>query len=378
MRKEGLSCIQKHPRKRGWLRGIYFYERDGRQSTKYLSGQSKTEVRNLAESFSRWLAREREREAQPLHGISVEGYLRNFEKLAFPNLAPNTRIWYGSTFRTHIYGTTFAELRLADAKKQHVAEFLGTIPSTSVRHRVRMVLHSAFQRAVEMEQLPSNPAKLPRSHTPRRPKSDVVAFEPQHEVKLLALTLHDARWQPLLMLAFDSGIREGELLGLRWCDIDFDKRVVQVRQSLKTINGRCQIGPLKTKASRRDIEIAASTSLALKRLYAACGTPDKTALVFTSPRGKPWRSGDFWKAWSRLLARAELPHYHFHAVRHSCAVRLLRAGCYITAVAARLGHSRPSITLDRYSNAIPSDQGPLAAQFENFVRQLDAALDTAS
>ncbi len=173
-------------------------------------------------------------------------------------------------------------------------------------------------------------------------------------------------------------MREGELLGLRWCDVDLDGRVVHVRQSLKTISGRYQFGALKTKGSRRDIEVAAATCSALKGLYPASGRPDKTALVFTSPQGKPWRSGDFWKAWTRLLVRADVPHYHFHCIRHSCAVRLLRAGCYITAVSARLGHSRPSITLDRYSNAIPSDQGPLAAQFQEFVRALDMALVTAS
>ncbi|MEA2720352.1 MAG: hypothetical protein QOJ39_2216, partial [Candidatus Eremiobacteraeota bacterium] len=92
--------------------------------------------------------------------------------------------------------------------------------------------------------------------------------------------------------------------------------------------------------------------------------------VFVMPDGALWTRHVFYGRWLRLLKEAGVPAYHFHSARHTMATDLLRAGHYLTAVSKRLGHSKPSITLDIYSDAIPQDQQRLADAFDQRINGL--------
>lgn len=94
-----------------------------------------------------------------------------------------------------------------------------------------------------------------------------------------------------------------------------------------------------------------------------------SGFVFLDPDGQPWTRTNFYKAWKRLLEEGGVPHYPFHACRHTCATRLLRRGNCITAVQKRLGHKYPSITLDYYSDALPDDQERLADDYDAVVAE---------
>ena len=168
----------------------------------------------------------------------------------------------------------------------------------------------------------------------------------------------------LIILDLDSGMREGELLALRPFDFDFDRRIVQVRRTIDTIKGVPIEKPYaKTDSSLRDIELSPTTCELVKQHLEAFPRP----LLFQDG-DLPWNRHDFIKAYRRFLKRAGVRYRRFHAVRHTCATNLLKAGCYLPAVSKRLGHSKVSTTLDIYAAYIPSDQAPLAMSFERSVR----------
>jgi integrase len=180
------------------------------------------------------------------------------------------------------------------------------------------------------------------------------------------------RFYPLYVLAISTGMREGELLGLKWQDINFDTGKLSVRRSLViTKKDGTGFSDTKRKKSRRSIKLSQSALEALKhhrkrqnedRLRLGSGWQDND-LVFPGERGqamKPWSltGGPF----KRALRRAGLPdNITFHeATRHTCATLLLSKGAHMKLVQELLGHASISITMDTYSHVLPGMDDGLA------------------
>lgn len=241
-------------------------------------------------------------------------------------------------------------------------------PATT-KHRVHKLLSSAFQVAVEERRIPFNPCKFKAA--PKKPKgaAKAIAFTSQDECTLLQFVRADPAWNALLLFAFDSGCRQGEIFGLQVRHIDFERSEVRIETTVDTIGGKLVVkDAVKSEASRRTIPLSLSTLTALKRLVGQ--KRGRFEHVFADPDGGLWTRTRFYEAWKSLLATAGIGHYRFHSTRHTMATRLLRAGMYLTAVSRRLGHSKPSVTLDVYSHTLPSDQGPLAEAFETMLRTI--------
>jgi integrase len=186
---------------------------------------------------------------------------------------------------------------------------------------------------------------------------------PEDEKTLLRSVQGDPFWEPMLVLALDTGARQGELLGLDWKYLDLESRLISIRQSLDTIAGIPVLkSGAKTIGSIREIDLARATARVLARMRNR--TNSVSGLLFVDECGRPFTRTKFYYRWRTMLARAGVRHYHFHSTRHSCAYRLLRAGEYITAVSRRLGHSKPSVTLDIYSAFMPTDGRRLADRFD--------------
>ncbi len=165
------------------------------------------------------------------------------------------------------------------------------------------------------------------------------------------------------MLAVTTGMRQGELLGLKWEDLDFEAGTLQVRRTLSTQAGRgFSFSLLKTAKGRRSIKLPEVAKRSLKKHRKAqleermklAGLWEDNGLVFATRLGTPVGYQELvMRSFKPLLIKAGLPDIRFHDLRHTCATLLLGKGVHAKFVQELLGHATISITLDTYSHVLP-------------------------
>lgn len=236
---------------------------------------------------------------------------------------------------------------LSDLYRQKLAGGLSPYTVTNI-HRC---LHTALAQAVKWGTLPRNVAAL--VEPPKAPERDLRTLTAA-ECKTLLAGIKAEPLEALYVLALTSGMREGELLALRWSDVDLTRGVIAVQRKVRRIAGKGMTeGPPKTRRSRRPALLTGIAVAALKRHRAR---PDCTGegLVFPSRAGTPIEGQHLLnRHWYPLLARLGLPKVRFHDLRHSNATLLLELGVHPSIVAALLGHSDVTTTLRVYSHVLP-------------------------
>ena len=165
------------------------------------------------------------------------------------------------------------------------------------------------------------------------------------------------------MLAVTTGMRQGELLGLKWEDVDLEREVLQVRRTLVKNGGRLGLGEPKTKKSRRTVHLTGRAVGALKRhrkaqaeeRLALPGLWQNNGLVFATNIGTLINPTNLRRrSFGPLLEKAGLPQIRFHDLRHTAATLLFLEGVHPKFVQELLGHATIAITLDTYSHVLPS------------------------
>lgn len=175
------------------------------------------------------------------------------------------------------------------------------------------------------------------------------------------------------MVALTTGMRQGELLGLRWRDVDLDRAAVQIRGTMQATSEGLRFAETKTRGSRRQVYLTDRAVDALRqhrkrqaeeRLRMGAAWEDND-LVFANQVGKPIPASNLLRrSFEPLLKRADLPRIRFHDLRHSAATLLLEQGIHPKIVSEMLGHTRISTTLDLYSHVTPTMQRQAVAAFE--------------
>jgi len=239
----------------------------------------------------------------------------------------------------------------------------------TIRH-VHGVLHKALADAVRVELLPTNPADrvaLPRHDLRDRAPATVQAWTAEEARRFLRHTRDDVHGN-LWAVALCTGMRRGELLGLRWRDVDLDDRLVTVTGALTEHRGRVQRMPTKTNRVRR-LHIDDRTAAALVRERSArspttSATGDLADLVFAEADGAPLSPQRTSHRFRRLVRRLDdVPAIRLHDVRHTHATLLLHAGVPIKVVSERLGHATIAMTLDVYAHVLPAMDREAADRF---------------
>lgn len=179
--------------------------------------------------------------------------------------------------------------------------------------------------------------------------------------------------EALYVLALTTGMRQGELLGLTWADVDLTRGIVQVQRSLLRVPHQgVVLTELKTRGSRRRIELTglAIESLTRHRLRqeeirrSAGGGWLEQDLVFCNDQGKPLHAANLLRrSFHPLLEKAGLPRLRFHDLRHSTAALLLAQNVHPKIVQEILGHSKISVTMDAYSHVLPTLQESAMQRF---------------
>ena len=219
-------------------------------------------------------------------------------------------------------------------------------------HKVRTALSSALTRAMREELIFRNVARLvilPKY----RPKAKII-WTTEQQLKFFDVA-KDHRWCIGFLAGFVYGMREGEILGLRWCDIDFQNNIFSVRQQIQRLDGRIQALPLKTESSVRTLPLSNSfknlllgkVSQEVVDIYNCFQqNPEYSldGLIITSKTGAPIESGNFLRAFYALIKRAGLPKIPFHTSRHIAATTHKNVGTPLCDAQGILGHSDSDIT----------------------------------
>jgi len=263
-----------------------------------------------------------------------------------------------------IGSTQAARLKPADVSGAYNV-MLGRLSKRTVRH-CHWQLHGALGLAVQWGQLAANVASRV---TP--PEPDAFEGTALKDGAELAHYLESIRSHPLaglIITAIDSGAREGELLALRWADLEVEAGLVHIGRSVRRVKGEFFFSEPKTKRSRRTVEVSEPTILVLKvhrqrqlelRLRAGEFWQDND-LVFPTDRGGPQEGTLISRAFSKLAAEAGHEGLRFHDLRHSSLSLLLKSGEPMADVSRRAGHSGIGTTVDTYGHNLGAG-GSLAA-----------------
>jgi integrase len=241
--------------------------------------------------------------------------------------------------------------------------------SIAYAHRT---LGLALKQAVAFGVLADNP--LARVKPPRLepPATDAWSLAEANAL-LAACDVDDA----IFVVALERGLRRGELLGLRWGDVELERGILHVRQQRVLVGRTMQDGPLKTRRSRRDLTIPDRSLAALKawrrfqmalRLKVGMLWVD-TGYVFTDPLGQPWGRNRWYDRATALIARAGVRPLPPHAFRHTFATLALAAGVNPRVVQEILGHSSVAMTLDRYSHVSEELQRDAGERVDRLLRE---------
>lgn len=245
----------------------------------------------------------------------------------------------------------------------------GGLSPKTVRY-VHSTLHKALKDAERKRLIVRNPAAV--ADPPKLRQSgdrEMQTWTPDElRVFLAAMTPH--RLYAAYLLAVSTGMRRGEVLGLRWRDISFDNRRLAVRQTITSVNYQLDFGTPKTKRGRRSVALDSVTVEALqahqRRQLAErqLVEPDyqNLDLVFAKPDGTPIHPDFFSQTFDRTVARLDLTRIRFHDLRHTHATLGLSAGVPAKIMSDRLGHSTVAFTQDRYMHAIPQLEEETAEQ----------------
>ncbi len=303
--------------------------------------------------------------------VSVEMFMEDWLISIEPSLRYNTFKQYSQVTRQHIL-PVLGNFQLRDLKPEHIQQLYNQMVKNEYGLRTVQVVHSVIHRAlvhaVKLGSIPRNPDD---ATTPPKPKTVEMQFLDENQVQQLLITAkaRNDRLFALYHLAIATGMRQGELLGLKWSDLEWEQGLLQVQRQL-TIKkgGGFEFTAPKTKSGIRRIDLGENTLRILRehrqqqlvQMQMAGETWQENDLIFPSEIGTTSDRDNIRKDFKRLLKEAGLPAIRFHDLRHTGASLLLNNGIPVIIVSRRLGHARPSITLDVYGHLMPGKQKEVA------------------
>jgi integrase len=322
-----------------------------------------TEKLSLGEYLTgRWLPIQ---ESQ-LRKSTFDSYRRNIDLHVLPALAKMPLEKLTASDLDALYASLLVRGRKAVTRTGE-----GLAPKT-VRS-IHLVLHKALADAERKGLVIRNVAAL--ADPPKvgaRKQIEIKAWTAdQLDVFLEAIEPH--RLAPAFHLGAYTGMRRGELLGLRWKDIDLDANRLSVRQALVSVAYEMHISDVKTGSGRRTIDIEEETVEVLRswrkeREQEVGGPIAEDALVFTKADGAWVHPDIFSQIFDRVVARIAVPEITLHDLRHTHATLLLQAGVPVKVVCERLGHSNPAFTMSVYQHVLPGMQAEAAVAFAEVLR----------
>jgi integrase len=296
-------------------------------------------------------------------GATVEKFLLSWLEMKRGSVAsPGTYERYSTHVRLHII-PALGKHRLSHLAPQHIqklySEKRATLAPRTVHH-VHSTLHSALEYAIKQGLVYRNVSELTKA--PKVRKVETKVWTPE-EVRAFLSTAELDRLYALYCLALATTMRQGELFGLHWRDVDLDAGMVKVRTAVRRSKTHgVQMAVPKTDSGRRVIPIAQSVATILRAHYERQGVErvsmggewEDHDLVFTTRVGSPLHpSAVDYRCFRPLVIKAGVPIIRFHDLRHTAATILIAQGVPVGVVSQMLGHTSAAFTQSVYIHVLP-------------------------
>ena len=342
-------------------RAVVGTNRDGSARRRSFYGHSRKEV---LERLQDALGAERRGIPSPAENPTVAVFLTRWLQEVEGSLAPKTFRRYRELVEQHIV-PELGRIRLVKLSPHDVTMMLrrkhdaGLAPRTV--HHMRAVLRHALNVAIRRGELQRNAAALAE---PVKLTDRDVSLMPPEEAQAILAAFHGHPLEPVVALALWTGLRQAEILGLRWHDLDLDRRRLTVTGSLQRLGGEWRLLPPKTRRSARTVALPEPLVPVLaahrdrqaeqRELLGVEWTELLPGLVFTTAIGTPLTGTTVTNRFQWTLKNKGLPARRFHDLRHGCATLLLASGVDLKTVSAILGHSTIAITANTYAGVLHS------------------------
>ena len=268
--------------------------------------------------------------------------------------------------------------KLQKLKPEHMQQWHGRLIGQGLSPRTvghaHRVLRLVLQCAVKNGTLARNVASI---HSPPKVEETEIEILSADQVADVLAKLDGHALFPIVALALATGMRRGELLGLQWGDIDLDTAALRVERSVEETRAGLRLKPPKTKRGRRSISLPSDTVAMLRahkveqmklRLQLGMGNIAPETPVLCTVEGKLISPNSVSRSWRYLCRTRKLPRVPFHALRHTHASTLIRAGIDVLTISRRLGHSSASMTLDVYGHLMGGADAAAAKAIEGVLK----------
>jgi integrase len=333
----------------------------------FVSGMNKRQAMKIADEFLRPLNLGK---ITPFSTVLFRDFIeKQFIPNAFPTLKTSTRRRYQSTINNHLL-PAFGDLRLCDLQRVEIQAFvlrkmekgLSWETADLLRNLLSKIYRCAKKWGYFAGDNPASEIDLPH----KKPVREKFVLMPPQIPKLLAELREPFRTMALVGIL--TGLRVGEILGLRWSDVDFASAQLRVSQ-------RCYRGEMdspKTRASQRTLPLSPECIQALKRLQAVSRLEQKDALVFRTSKGTPYSDTNILHRELKPAGqKIDAPWLSWHTFRRTHATLLQLAGGSLKDAQAQLGHSRLSTTLEIYTIPLPAHQREAVEKLSQLVTNSD-------
>jgi integrase len=273
------------------------------------------------------------------------------------------------------------KIKIMELRPDHLQHLFDSLIGKGIGYyailKAHTMLRSALSRAVKLELIPKNPASL--VVLPRKPATEMHILDESQVNRLLVASIGH-RLEALIHLAIIGGMREMELLGLKWTDLDWGKQTLKVERQLLRAHGEgIQFSSPKTKYGKRSLKLGSKTTEILRKHYnlqqedriKSGDQWRELGLMFPNHFGGPLEFRNLIRDYRILLQATGLPRIRFHDLRHTAASIMLNHNIPVIVVSRRLGHSKPSITLDIYGHLMANAQDEVAELLDEMITPIE-------
>lgn len=344
-----------------WFYVFNFYDEKGKRKQKRKRGfKTKKEATDAL----------RKLEVQVNEGTYVESknipfkqYIEDWLSIKKISLSNSSISLYERSIKNHI-SPSLGNILLSKIKPQHIQKFIVELYKKDLEDatikRIFNILNACLNDAVKFEDLSINPASKVEKPKVSPKEMNIWSIK---QIKRFLKYSEDHRLNCAFYLALMTGLRKGEILGLRWKDVDLENQVLYVNQTLE-YDGKTIKKGAKTKNSIRSVTFSPSTKNVLlkhkeqqeaEKNFFASEYLDQN-LVICAQNGAPYHPRNLTRVFNSLKRKANLPHIRFHDLRHTHAALMIAQNEPMKLIMERLGHSQISTTIDVYGHLLPNMQ----------------------